>query len=177
MAFVVLENLHSASLVIAAPVDPVSRILSTLGQDQVEQLLRHHAAQQTRNLLDLWGRAQFALGLSLGICLYFATQKRVVSLVLCAIMLAAQIFQFFAVMPELSFRWREAEFGQNQAVAAGTMQLLVLCQMLLISEGLKLVAGCILASYLFAFRASRRRAGQTRADAEAEIGSGLPTRG
>lgn len=176
MGFVVLENLHSASLVIAAPVEPVSRILSTLGQDPVEQLLRHHAAQQTRNLLYLWGRAQLALGLALGICLYFATQKRTLSLVLCAIMLAVVMLQVFAVTPELSFRGREADFAQDQAASVGTVRLLILYQMLLISEGVKLVVGGILTSYLLTFRTSRRRAGQTRADAEAEIDSGLPSR-
>ncbi len=177
MGFVVVENLHSASLVIAAPVEPVSRILSTLGQEPVEQLLRHHAAQQTRNLLYSWGKAQLALGLALGICLYFAAQKRVFSLVLCAIMLTVVTVQYFAVIPELSFLGREADFAQSGAVSTPTVRLLILYQMLLISEGLKLVVGGILASYLFTFRTSRRRAGQTRSDAETEVDSGLPSRG
>ena len=43
MAFVVLESLHSASLVMNSPVEPVAKIIRTLGSDQLELLLKHRS--------------------------------------------------------------------------------------------------------------------------------------
>lgn len=175
MAYVALENLHSAQLVIVSPVEPVAKILGALGQDQVEALLRHHAAQQTRSLLEAWEKAQLLLGLALGMSLYFATQKRMLSMVLCAVMLGVVVFQF-AVTPELAYRGRETDFLAGGSVSRTTVRLLILYQMLLVSEGVKLVVGGVLASYLFSFRASRRRAHDPESS-EAEVDSGLPSRG
>lgn len=157
MAFVVLENLHSASLVMTSPVDPVARMIKTLGPDQMELLLRHHAAEQSRNLLYIWEQAQVVLALVLGGCLYFATQKRILSVVLCGVMLILVLFQLTMLTPEVSYRGREMDFPAVTASTNGMMRVLLLYQMLIVSEGLKLVVGGILASYLFAFRTSRKR--------------------
>ena len=157
MAFVVLENLHSASLVMNSPLEPVTKMVRMLGPEQMELLLKHHAAQQTRNLYYLWEQAQVLLGLALGICLYFATQKRMLSMVLCGVMLGVVMFQFFAITPELSFRGRETDFTQGVGPSSSVMRALILYQLLVISEGVKLVVGGILASYLFSFQTSRKR--------------------
>lgn len=173
MAFVVLQNLHSASLVIVSPLEPVAGMMKTMGQQQMELLLRHHGAQQTRNMYYLWEQAQILLGLALGCCLYFATQKRTFSLVLCGIMLGIVMFQFFAVTPELAYRGRETDFKPG----TGTAGTLVLYQLLVISEGLKLIVGGILASYLFSFRTSRKQSSRRRISSEdEEVDSSLPSR-
>lgn len=160
MAFVILQNLHSSSLVTSAPVEPVQKMMKTLGPERLTLLLDHHAAQQNRNLMLDWEQAQILIGLVLGGCLYFATQKRLLSMVLCGVMLALVLFQFWAVTPELSYRGRQTDFTPGTSTAS----TLLLYQMLVISEGLKLVVGGILASYLFVFRTSRPRS--SRADGD-----------
>jgi hypothetical protein len=172
MAFVVLQSLHSASLVMGSPLEPVAKIAKTLGSDQLELLLKHHAAEQTRNLYYVWEEAQIMVGLALGICLYFATQKRLLSLVLCGIMLGVVMFQFFAITPELSFRGRETDFAAGQA-SASLIRALILYQMLMVSEGVKLVVGGVLASYLFSFQTSRKRTSRRRVDTEIALDTSL----
>lgn len=160
MAFVVLQNLHSSSLVISSPLEPVAKMIKTLGPDQMTLLLAHHASQQNRNLMLLWEETQIVIGLVLGGCLYFATQKRMLSMVLCGVMLALVLFQFWAVTPELSYRGRQTDFAPGTSNAS----TLLLYQMLVISEAMKLVVGGILASYLFVFRTSRPRPLRTEVD-------------
>jgi hypothetical protein len=173
MAVFVLESLHSSSLVLVSPVEPVARMIKTLGQDQLELLLKHHAAQQIRNMYDVWEQTQVVLGLILGGCLYFATQKRILSLALCGVMLAVVLFQFFAVTPELAYRGLAADFAQGQVASSAMVRLLLLYQLLVISEGLKLLVGGILTSYLFSFRTSRRKSPRP----ESEVGSSVASAG
>jgi hypothetical protein len=108
---------------------------------------------------------QIVLGVILGGCLYFATQKRMLSLVLCGIMLSLVLFQFWAVTPEMAYRGREADFLPEGTTSSVAVRALLLYQMLVVSEVMKLVVGGILASYLFAFRTSRKRS--SRRDVEA----------
>ena len=162
MGFVVLQNLHSSNLVLNSPLEPVTRIVKGIGQDQVTLLLRHQAAQQTRSLYTIWEEAQILLGLALGGCLYFATQKRLLSVVLCAVMLALVMFQFWAITPELSYRGREMDFSGPGDPSGNPVRMLLLYQVLVVTEGLKIVIGGVLASYLFVLRTSRRRTGSRR---------------
>ncbi len=165
MALVVLQNLHSPSLVMNAPAEPVAAMIRTLGQEQMTLLLHHQAAEQTRSLYYLWEQVQVVLALVLGCCLYFATQKRLLSLVLCGVMVALVMFQFFGITPELSYRSRETDFAPASNANGAMVRTLLLYQMLVVTEGLKLVVGGILASYLFAFRTSRKRMSRREADA------------
>jgi hypothetical protein len=114
-------------------------------------------------LLETWEQVQILLGLVLGGCLYFATQKRLLSLVLCAVMLALVMFQFWGVTPELTYRGREADFAAAES-SASMVRLLLLYQIFVIAEGLKFVVGGVLTSYLFAFRTSRKRSSRREAE-------------
>jgi hypothetical protein len=160
MAFVVLQNLHTASTLMGSPSVPLASMIKTLGADQMALLLHHQAGEQNRNIMYIWQQAQIVLGLVLGGCLYFATQKRMLSLVLCGIMLSLVLFQFWAVTPEMAYRGRETDFPPGSTTSSVVMRALLLYQMLIVSEVLKLVVGGVLASYLFAFRTSRKRSGR-----------------
>lgn len=164
MVFVVLENLHSAALVMGSPLEPVANMIKTLGQDQITLLLHHQAAEQSRNIFYLWEQAQIVLGLVLGGCLYFATQKRILSVVMCGVMLALVVFQYIAITPELSYRGRTTDFPPAANASGAMVRTLLLYQVLVATEGLKLVVGGILASYLFSFRTSRRRSTRREVD-------------
>ena len=103
MAFVVVQNLHSASPLLAdSPVNrSTAKMIKTLGQDQVALLLHHQASEQNRNIIRYLGTGANGSGRGLGGCLYFATQKRILSLVLCGIMLTLVMFQFWGITPEI----------------------------------------------------------------------------
>jgi hypothetical protein len=160
MAFVVLQNLHSASTLMSSPAAPVAAMIRTLGADQMALLLHHQVSEQNRNIIYIWEQAQIVLGLVMGGCLYFATQKRMLSLVLCGIMLTLVLVQFWAITPEMSYRGREADFPPGSTATTNVMRTLVLYQMLVATEVMKLLVGGVLASYLFAFRTSRKRSGR-----------------
>jgi hypothetical protein len=160
MAFVVLQNLHSAASIMSAPAAPVASMIKVLGPDQMALLLRHQAAEQNREIMYIWEQAQIVLGLVMGGCLYFATQKRLFSLVLCGIMLTLVLFQFWAILPEMAYRGRETDFPPGSNTSSIIVRAYFLYQMLVVSEVLKLLVGGILASYLFAFRTSRKRSGR-----------------
>lgn len=164
MALVVVQNLHASGLVMNSPVEAVARMIKTLGQDQMALLLRHQAAQQTRSLYYIWEQAQIALGLALGFFLYFGTQKRLLPVVLCGIMLSLVMFQFWAITPELGYRGREMDFPAGGDVSSGMVRVLMLYQVLVGTEGLKLIIGGVLASYLFVLRTSRKRSGRRQVD-------------
>jgi hypothetical protein len=160
MAFAVLQNLHTASALMNSSSAPVANMVKTLGTDQMALLLHHEAGEQNRNIMYVWEQAQIVLGLVLGGCLYFATQKRLLSLVLCGIMLTLVLFQFWGITPEMAYRGRETDFPSAGAPPTSMVRMLLLYQMLVVSEVMKLVVGGILASYLFAFRTSRKRSGR-----------------
>ncbi len=147
-----------------SPAAPVAGMIKTLGADQMALLLHHQAGEQNRNIIYIWEQAQIVLGLIMGGCLYFATQKRMLSLVLCGIMLTLVLVQFWAITPEMSYRGRETDFTPTGVTSASVVRTIILYQMLVITEGLKLVVGGILASYLFAFRTSRKRSSRRDVD-------------
>lgn len=165
MAFVVLQNLHSVTPLVNSPAPQVADMIKALGPDQMTLLLHHQASEQNRNLMYVWEQVQIVLGLVLGGCLYFATQKRVLSLVLCGIMLTLVLFQFWTITPEMVYRSRETDFPPGNATSSIMVRASLLYEMLVVTELLKLIVGGILASYLFAFRTSRRRS--SHADIEA----------
>jgi hypothetical protein len=164
MAFVVLENLHSVAPLMSSSAAPVLSMIKTLGPDQMTLLLHHQASEQNRNMMYVWEQAQIVLGLVLGGCLYFATQKRLLSLVLCGIMLTLVLIQFWAITPEMAYRGRETDFPTGSTPQTVIVRTLLLYQMLVVTEVMKLVVGGILASYLFAFRTSRKRSSRREAD-------------
>jgi hypothetical protein len=164
MAFVVLQNLHSVAPLMSSPAAPVAAMIKTLGSDQITLLLHHQAAEQNRNIVYVWEQTQIVLGLALGACLYFATQKRTLSLVLCGIMLTLVLLQFWAILPDLAYRGRESDFPPGSSNSSVMMRVYLLYQMLVVTEALKLVVGGILASYLFAFRTSRKRSSRSEVE-------------
>ena len=66
MAFVVLQNLHSAAPLMSSPLPEVVAMIKTLGSDQMALLLHHQAAEQNRNILYVWEQAQIVSRLGAG---------------------------------------------------------------------------------------------------------------
>jgi hypothetical protein len=156
MAFLAVRSLEIPSAVLSSPPAPVAEIVKKLGYDTTAQFLRHSTAELTRNLTYSWEEGQIGLALALGGCLFLATQRRIFPLVLCGLMLVLVLFQFGAISPEIAYRGREADFPPGSSNIGTVTRLLALQQVYFGVEVVKLIAGGLLASYLFVFRTQRR---------------------
>jgi len=164
MALLVVENLRSATQLMAAPSAPAAKLIEKLGTEDASLLLSYHAAEQSRNYLFVWEIAQFALAVVLGICLFLGTQKKILPLAFCAGMLLLVLFQHFAVTPELAFRGREADFPPGNTAFGTRTRVLLLAQIYAGAEALKLVIGAILTVYLLLFRGAKRSRSRSAID-------------
>jgi hypothetical protein len=156
MVFISTQDTRSASALVNAPMPAAKKMIDFLGPDDAVLLLRHAAAEETRRAMFVWESIEILLALILGGCLYLATQKRVFPLVLCGGMLVLVMFQHFGLAPELAYRGRETDFPPGNAAVGPIERLRALQAVYYGAELVKLIAGGILASYLFVFRSSRR---------------------
>jgi hypothetical protein len=157
MIFVSLQGTRAVIALMNSPVPQAGKMIETLGNENAGLLLHHAAAEQARSALNTWELVEILLGLILGGCLYLATQRRIFPLVLCAAMLVLVLFQHFGISPELAYRGQRIDFPPGNADVDAKLRFLALEEVYYAAEVIKLVAGGILASYLFVFRSSRRR--------------------
>jgi hypothetical protein len=157
MGAIEIQNLRSPALVLNAVPPPAQKMIQTLGHDPAQLLLRYLAAQQNRYYSSVWEEVQIALGLSVGLCLFFATQRRRFPFLLCALMLVLLLFQHFIITPELAFRGPETDFPPGNTAAGPMARVWALQQVYIGVEIAKLIAGGVLATYLFLLRTLRRR--------------------
>ncbi len=169
LGFLTLENFRSPSLVLNAPVAAEATMMDKLGPEDARLLLRHLTMEQSRSYVGLWEDAQMVLGVVLLLLLLMSSQTRMFPVLMGASMLLLVLFQHFAILPEMIFRGREADFPPGSASAAIQARVWTLGQIYIGLEALKLVIGGVLTSYLFVFYAnpnrskSRRRSSSARA--------------
>jgi hypothetical protein len=156
MDLLTLENLHTPGRVLATATPPAFTVLSLLSADDANLLLRYEAVEMNRQYAYTWELAEFALALALLACLFLGTQKRVLPLVLCGIMLIAVMFQHFSITPELTYRGRDTDFPPGNRDFGPLARLWTMQQIFGGVEALKLLLGGFLTSYLFVFRSGRR---------------------
>lgn len=145
MAFLALENSRSAGRILASATAPAAQLIEKLGREDAALLMNFQAAEQTRLYLYNWETAEIMVALALGACLFLGTHKRALPLALCGFMLLCVLFEHLRLSPELSARGRAASAG-----------LWAIEQFYGGVEGVKLILGGVLASYLFVFRSGRR---------------------
>ncbi len=169
LGFLTLENFRSPNLVLSSPAQAEAKMIEKIGEDDARLLLRHLAMEQSRSYFGLWEDAQMVLGGTLLLLLLMSSQTRMFPVLMAAAMLLVVLFQHFAVLPEMIFRGREADFPPGNANIAIQARVWTLGQIYVGLEALKLIVGCILTSYLFVFYAdptrskSRRRSSSSRA--------------
>jgi hypothetical protein len=157
MAFMVVENLRFPGQVMNSPSGPAREMLAKLGREDAALLLRYQAAEQNRAYMAAWELAQFAVALGLAAFLFLGTQKKLLPMLLCGIMLVLVGVEHFVISPELAFRGREADFPPGNRTFATEARVWAMEQAYIGLEGAKLLIGGILGSYLFVFRAGSRR--------------------
>lgn len=156
MLFLSVQDLRMASTVTRSPVPQAKKLLDKLGPDDANLLLRYASAEDVRSTLFDWERFEIGLAIVLIGCLYLATQKRVLPIMLCTGMLVLVLFQHFGIASELAYRGRETDFPPGNTQVGPIERLRALQAIYYGVEVIKLVAGGILASYLFVFRSARR---------------------
>lgn len=155
MAYISVHALETSST-LAAPVPPVAQVEAKLGQETATLFVRHIQQEQARAILRFWEWSEILIGVVLLGCLFLATERRIFPLVLCGLMLVLVFFQIGALSPEIAYRGREADFPPGNSNVGTLTRLLALQQAYFGVEVMKLIAGGLLASYLFVFRALRR---------------------
>ena len=156
MDYIAVRALESPGIVLNSPPEPAAEIVKRLGYDATAQFVRHAVMEQTRRLTYTWEEGQIVLAFALGGCLFMATQRRIFPLVLCGMMLVLVMFQHAALSPEIAYRGRAADFPPGSTDIGTVTRLLALQQVYFGVEVVKLLAGGLLASYLFVFRTQRR---------------------
>lgn len=157
LAALSLLSVRAPNIVLAVPHPAAAKITQQIGQENMSMLLRHAAAEQVRFMRKRWELTELALGFALLTCLFLGTERRILPLTLCGIMLLIAAFELSGVTAELAYRGRQTDFPPGNAAVAATTRVLLLEQVYFGAELMKLIAAAILASFLFTFRASRRR--------------------
>lgn len=163
MAFITIQSVRVPRLVMAGTNPPVAQMIKKLGYEETALLLRHAGAEQTRRYSHAWEEVELFIGVMLGGCLFLGTQRRILPLTLCGVMLALVVFQHVAVTPELAYRGRETDFPPGNTALGPMTRMLAMQQVYFGVEIVKLGTSVILASYLFVFRAQRRSRKQVHA--------------
>lgn len=159
MAAVSILTLRAPNIVMMIPHPEVDKITHQLGWEETATFLRHAASEQSRFILKRWEFAQVGIAVLLGACLFLGTQRRILPMLLCAIMLIMVLFQL-GVNTELSYRGKETDFPPGSTALGPTTRYLLLEQIYIGAEIMKYIAAVILAGFLFIFRISRRRRGE-----------------
>lgn len=170
---IAIENLRLPGT-IASSSDPAWEIAKRIGPEDTRLLLRHQAAEQNRNYLYAWEEVEIALGLALAVCLFLGTQRRIFPLIFCGLLVMIVLVEHFGVTPELAYRGREADFPPGSVTFGTQARVWALDQVYGWMEGLKLLLGAILSSYLFVFR-TRQRARKSASLTDRPIPSAIST--
>jgi hypothetical protein len=156
LGLIAIENLRLPGAILAESSDPAAQIAKKVGPEDTRLLLRHQAAEQNRTYFYYWEEVEIAMGLALAICFFLGTQRQILPLVFCGLLLVLVLFEHFGITPELTYRGRQADFPPGSLAFGTQSRVWALDQVYAWVEGIKLLLGAVLASYLFVFRARQR---------------------
>lgn len=147
MAWVAIQDLHSADRLAAHPDLVAALQLKSLGSSQTLPLLRYLAAEQTRTNLESWGSLQLLVGSFFFFFLLFGTNQGKFSLALALLMALTAFGQRLFLIPEILSRGRAVDF-LAQIPPYQQTQLEVLHYAYSVTEAVKVALGLILAAIL-----------------------------
>lgn len=155
MVFVATQNFRNVDRVLEAPPPAARTMIDSLGHDPARRLLRYLASESNRFYFRNWERAQIALGLGLGMSLLFATERRLIPILLAGSMLAIAAFQYVALTPEITYLGKLLDFPA-EPVDSQWRRFWMMHNVYSVMEVTKMGMGMGLAAYLFWFRPRRR---------------------
>jgi hypothetical protein len=164
LAVLAVQNVRFAGRLASGPIPPAAQIINDAGPEQGKLLLRHFAWEQNRFYFTNWEMFQMPVAIVLALFLYLTTDRRILPPVLCGLMLALVMFEYFAITPEFIYRGREADFPPGSQAFGAEARAWVLTEVLIGAEAAKLLIGGVLASYLFSYRSRKVRKTRVSAD-------------
>ncbi|HTD43831.1 MAG TPA: hypothetical protein VK687_06600 [Bryobacteraceae bacterium] len=156
LSVLAVQNVRFAGRLAGGPISPAAQIINDAGPEQAKLLLRHFAWEQNRFYFTNWEMFQMPVAVILALFLYLTTDRRILPPILCGLMLALVMFEYFAITPEFIYRGREADFPPGSLAFGAEARVWVLAEVLIGAEAAKLLVGGVLASYLFTYRTRRR---------------------
>jgi hypothetical protein len=145
-----IQNGRWADRLLAEPSDGARTLLAKVGDADARLLMRYLTSEQTRSYLSNWELAQLVMGGVVAALFVLASERRYFPIVLTVAMLGVVLFQHFGLGPEMAFRGRQADFLPEESAYSVQSRLQTLVQLYAGVEGLKLMLGGVLVSYLFA---------------------------
>jgi len=150
LGILVLQNPANVDSQIANPLSEAKAVLTKLDSGFLRTLLHHFVGEQNRAYLSSWTMAQLILGGVLILLCAFSPRKQLIPLGVFVVMTILVAIQHYSILPELAFLGRQADFLTADAAASYLSQASTTSMFYGITEGVKLVIGGVLASYLFA---------------------------
>src|ERR1700682_2426897 len=109
MLWIATQSLGVVDEAMSSPPEAALKIVTTLGKDNAQALLRYSAGEQNRSLFEGWELAQMALAVALILVLILGLKSRL-SAGLTAGMLLLVIFAHFRVTADLAWLGKNIEF-------------------------------------------------------------------
>lgn len=145
-----LQNGQWADRVLAEPSEGAGLLLAKLDHADARLLMRYLTSEQTRSYLSNWELAQIIMGGLLAALFVLAEERRYFPIALSLAMMGIALLQHLSLSPEMAFRGRQADFLPAESAYSIESRLKILVQLYAGVEGLKLILGGVLVSYLFA---------------------------
>ncbi len=155
--FISMQITRATTRILTFPMPQAAKMIDSLGKDNATLLLHHTAEESIRLIRNNWELMELAIGILLGLCLFLATQRRILPMVFGGAMFFLVLFQHFGISSELAYRGEQTDFPPGNSQLGPRERYLALDEVYYIAEVMKLATGGILASYLFVFRARRSR--------------------
>jgi hypothetical protein len=165
MLWVSNQNQESAAALVRAPGPETTKMILTLGQEQVRMLTSFVANEANRAYAVVWEWFQVFLGL-VAVCVLLMERKNRVEAAGCIAMVILVLFEALFVSPELAYLGRGVDFVPWRAFNAARDQYWSLNAVFLGMETLKIILGLGVVASLFVVRSRRRT---RRHDAEVEF--------
>lgn len=155
VAAILYETSGSTERILGAAPAPIAKLVEKSGSDQIRQLMHYQASELSRAYLARWEMSELGIGVVLLLLLVFSTHVNRLAIALCGSMIVFAAFGHFVLSPEINYIGRAIEF--EQAWSGQRARYLALQGTYSGLAALKVLLGCILAGYLFVFRARPMR--------------------
>ena len=152
----VYTNLRLPEEAISGAPPDAENIIKNYGPEQAPLLLHYYAGETNQYFLYRWELIELGLGLILLPCVFAATERKVIPLVMASFLLILALAQFFVVSPELAYRGREVAFPPGKGNVLLEARLTKMWGMFAGTEGVLVVVGGALAGYVASYKTRRR---------------------
>ncbi|WP_031495119.1 hypothetical protein [Bryobacter aggregatus] len=155
MAFVAAYNFRVVNDLFVLPQPEMASYIKVIGQDRLQILFRHEAAEFNRSLFEVWGIVQIVIALLLFGILLFGTKEGKFTLAVSLTMVLLVTGMHLLVTPSIIGYGRSLDFIAKDKELGLRQKVKVFHNTYSTLEGIKMVGGVIL--LVIFFRETRRR--------------------